>query len=68
MTLLLRNQQGRTITIEVDEILAIDGQPYQAAPPPLDVEDVLQNLDGRLSAIEGILGIKLQLLTETEEV
>ena len=67
MTLLLKNQQGRTVTIEVDEILAIDGQPYRAAPAPPDVEEALQTLDGRLSAIEGILGLKLQLLTETTE-
>mgnify|MGYP003395427444 CR=1 FL=1 len=68
MTLLLRNQQGRAITIEVDEIIAIDGQPYRASPSPLDVEATLQTLDGRMAAIEGILGLKLQLLTETTEV
>lgn len=67
MNLLLRNKAGRAITIDVDEILEINGKSYAAAQGPRDVESALFSLDGRLSAIEAILGLKLQSLTVEQE-
>ena len=66
MMLLIRNKNGRTFPFDVEELLEIDGRPFQAGPAPLDVESTLQHFDGRLSAIESILGLQLQTLTEQE--
>ena len=63
MTVHLRvmTKQGHVADLEFDKILAIDGEPYRIGDA--DVRDTLLHHDGRITALERLLGAAV-----TEEV
>lgn len=50
----IRNEAGRVIPIRCQEIVTIDGHPFQGTAA--DFRDALVHLEGRVCAIERILG------------
>lgn len=70
MTLLVKNNSGRVVTLEVESLLKIDGEPYLPQENPAtkqELENAIRFLDGRVAAVEGILGLRFQQVTEVQE-
>lgn len=51
-----KTKTGVIQTFHVAEILEINGKPYQSAEDTLAIREHVIHLDGRMSAVEAILG------------
>jgi hypothetical protein len=60
------SQSGEQVDFRVQEIISIDGVPFARLPQAAELQEQIQNLEGRLSALEHVLGVAISPQVEPE--